>query len=121
MHYKYRRFFTGTLLNFLYQIPRIKKILYSLCPENSRLLRECISGNAIERPGELNDHLLSPYPNIAAAKAANGGAFPPDLSMLLLTREGAEDYVFSLLTSYVDTPAGVKVCSHKILQKSFKF
>lgn len=53
--------------------------------------------------------MLSPYPNVAAAKAANGGAFPPDLSMLLLTREGAEDYVFSLLTSYVDTPAGVKV------------
>ncbi|VIO95281.1 Cytochrome C1 family protein [Brugia malayi] len=67
------------------------------------------AGNAIERQGDLNDHLLSPYPNVAAAKAANGGAFPPDLSMLLLTREGAEDYVFSLLTSYVDTPAGVKL------------
>lgn len=68
-----------------------------------------IVGNAIERPGVLNDHLLSPYPNVAAAKAANGGAYPPDLTLMLLAREGGEDYVFSLLTSYVDPPAGVTV------------
>ncbi|MCP9264119.1 Cytochrome c1, heme protein, mitochondrial [Dirofilaria immitis] len=54
-----------------------------------------------------------------AAKAANGGAFPPDLSMLLLTREGAEDYVFSLLTSYVETPAGVKLDEGKYYNPYF--
>lgn len=75
----------------------------------SKILFRKFPGNPIERPGELNDHLLSPYPNAAAAKAANGGVFPPDLSMLLLTREAAEDYVFALLTSYCDPPAGVKV------------
>ncbi|VDN26093.1 unnamed protein product [Gongylonema pulchrum] len=77
------------------------------------------AGNAIERPGEINDHLLSPYPNAAAAKAANGGTFPPDLSMLLLTREGAEDYVFALLTSYHDPPAGLKLDAGKYYNPYF--
>lgn len=35
------------------------------------------------------------------------GAYPPDLSLICSGRKGGEDYIFSLLTGYVDPPAGV--------------
>lgn len=35
-----------------------------------------------ERPGKLSDRLPKPYPNEEAARAANGGALPPDLSLV---------------------------------------
>ena len=39
----------------------------------------------------------------------HAGALPPDLSLVVLGREGEEDYVFSLLTGYFDPPEGVEV------------
>lgn len=64
------------------------------------------NGKMFTRPGVLNDHVPSPYPNENAARAANNGAYPPDLSLITIAREGGEDYVFSLLTGYTDPPAG---------------
>lgn len=64
-------------------------------------------GNMFRRPGKLSDYFPSPYPNEEAARAANNGAYPPDLSYITLARHGGEDYVFSLLTGYCDAPAGV--------------
>lgn len=40
---------------------------------------------------------------------ANNGVAPPDLSYVVLGREGGEDYIFSLLTGYYEPPAGVKL------------
>lgn len=57
----------------------------------------------------LTDKLPNPYPNKKAAAAANNGAAPPDLSLMALARHGGDDYVFSLLTGYLEAPAGVKV------------
>ena len=51
----------------------------------------------------------SPYPNEEAARHANNGAYPPDLSLITLARKGGEDYIFALLTGYVDPPAGVQL------------
>ena len=34
---------------------------------------------------------------------------PPDLSLMIKARHAGADYVYSLLTGYVDPPAGVKV------------
>ena len=56
------------------------------------------------RPGKLSDYFPSPYPNEEAARAANNGAYPPDLSFISLARHGGEDYLFALLTGYVDAP-----------------
>lgn len=67
------------------------------------------SGKMFMRPGKLSDHVPSPYPNEEAARAANNGAYPPDLSLIVLAREGAEDYIFSLLTGYIDPPAGFQL------------
>lgn len=64
------------------------------------------TGKMFMRPGKLSDHVPSPYPNEEAARAANNGAYPPDLSLMAIAREGGEDYIFSLLLGYTDPPAG---------------
>ncbi|XP_017301814.2 cytochrome c1, heme protein, mitochondrial [Diaphorina citri] len=66
-------------------------------------------GEMFKRPGKLSDTFPSPYPNEEAARAANNGAYPPDLSYITMARHGAEDYVFHLLTGYMDPPAGVQI------------
>merc|ERR1712010_376795 len=66
-------------------------------------------GEMFERPAKLSDHWLPPYPNEEAARFSNGGAYPPDLSLMAKARPGGEDYIFALLTGYRDAPAGVDV------------
>ncbi|XP_076381632.1 cytochrome c1 isoform X2 [Megalopta genalis] len=65
------------------------------------------TGAMFMRPGKLSDRIPSPYPNEEAARAANNGAYPPDLSYIVNARHNGENYVFSLLTGYCDPPAGV--------------
>lgn len=68
------------------------------------------NGNPKKRIGKLADYIPAPYPNEQAARAANQGALPPDLSLIVKARHGGSDYVFSLLTGYPeDAPAGVVV------------
>ncbi len=67
------------------------------------------SGNPVERPAVPSDHFRSPYANDKAARAANGGALPPDQSLIIKAREHGSDYVYSLLQGYKDAPPGVKV------------
>ncbi|CCK72809.1 ubiquinol--cytochrome-c reductase catalytic subunit CYT1 KNAG_0L01900 [Huiozyma naganishii CBS 8797] len=65
-------------------------------------------GNPRKRPGKLADYIPGPYPNEEAARAANQGALPPDLSLIVKARHGGPDYIFSLLMGYPeDPPAGV--------------
>ncbi|CAL3961993.1 unnamed protein product [Diplocarpon coronariae] len=67
-------------------------------------------GEIEKRPGKLSDYLPSPYKNDEAARAANNGALPPDLSLIIKGRHGGCDYVFNLLTGYPDeVPAGAKL------------
>ncbi|KAI0244300.1 cytochrome c1 [Massospora cicadina] len=78
-------------------------------------------GEMYQRAGKLFDYIPSPYPNEQASRAANGGAYPPDLSLIVKARHGGavrqqsfenlilQDYIFSLLTGYYDPPAGVEV------------
>lgn len=54
------------------------------------------------RPATPADRFRSPFPNEAAARAANGGALPPDLSVITKARVGGASYVYSLLTGYPD-------------------
>lgn len=67
------------------------------------------TGKMFMRPGKLADHVPDPYPNQEAARAANNGAYPPDLSLIVIARDGGEDYIFSLLTGYTDPPAGMQI------------
>ena len=63
-------------------------------------------GEMFERPGKLSDRIPGPYKNEEQARAANGGAYPPDLTLMVKARHYGVDYIFSLLTGYVDAPAG---------------
>ena len=85
------------------------------------------SGEMFERPGRASDYFPKPFLNEQAARAANGGAYPPDLSLMARARavtrgfpnfvfdvftqyqENGPDYIYSLLTGYQDPPAGVTV------------
>jgi len=63
-------------------------------------------GEMFERPAKLTDELPSPYSNDEQGRSANGGALPPDLSLMVKARHNGQDYLFSLLTGYCDPPAG---------------
>ncbi len=67
------------------------------------------TGEAIMRPGTPADHFPNPYPNATAAAAGNGGAAPPDLSVMAKARHGGADYIYSLLTGYRAAPAGLQI------------
>ena len=64
-------------------------------------------GEMFSRPARLSDKFPMPYPNEKAAQAANGGAYPPDMSVLAKARKGGVDYLYSVLLGYEDPPAGV--------------
>lgn len=67
-------------------------------------------GEIEKRPGKLSDYLPSPYKNDEAARAANNGALPPDLSLIVKARHGGTNYIFNLLTGYPEEPPpGVKL------------
>ena len=64
-------------------------------------------GEMFLRPGRLSDKFVMPYENEQAAQAANGGAYPPDMTVLAKARGGGVDYIYSLLQGYEDPPVGV--------------
>lgn len=64
-------------------------------------------GDMFERPGLPSDRFKSPFANEKAARAANNGALPPDLSLITKARHQGEDYVFALLTGYGEAPDDV--------------
>lgn len=64
-------------------------------------------GNPAKRPARPSDLIHSPFANAAAARAANNGIVPPDLSLMVKARKGGADYIHALLTGYVPPPADV--------------
>lgn len=66
-------------------------------------------GEMFERPGRLLDVLPKPYANESLARYVNGGAIPPDLSLIVKARHGHEDYIFALLTGYRPLPHGLEL------------
>jgi ubiquinol-cytochrome c reductase cytochrome c1 subunit len=65
-------------------------------------------GEMFQRPARPADRFKSPFANELAARAANGGAYPLDLSLIAKNRAGGENYVYALLTGYRERPpAGV--------------
>jgi ubiquinol-cytochrome c reductase cytochrome c1 subunit len=94
-------------------------------------------GEMFERPGRLSDRFPSPYPNEEAARAAQGGAYPPDLSLMAKARaahrgfpwfvfdvftqyqEQGPDYIYALLTGYEEPPEGVEVPPGMNYNRSF--
>jgi ubiquinol-cytochrome c reductase cytochrome c1 subunit len=66
-------------------------------------------GEMYNRPGRPSDRFAKPFANDNAARAANNGALPPDLSLITKARKGGADYLYALLTGYKEPPAGVQM------------
>jgi ubiquinol-cytochrome c reductase cytochrome c1 subunit len=66
-------------------------------------------GEMFTRPGRPTDRVKAPFANEQAARAANNGAYPPDLSMVVKARAGGPDYLHALLTGYHEPPADMKM------------
>ncbi|MCO5130770.1 MAG: cytochrome b N-terminal domain-containing protein [Xanthobacteraceae bacterium] len=96
------------------------------------------AGDMFERPGRVADRFPAPFPNENAARAANGGAAPPDLSLIAKARSyarGFPQFIFDLFTqfqeqgpNYIDAllqgyeenpPAGVTVPEGSFYNKYF--
>ena len=66
-------------------------------------------GEMFLRPAILSDKFVSPWENEQQGRAANGGAYPPDLSVMVKARSGGADYLYSLLVGYEDPPSDIKL------------
>ncbi|MSO71245.1 MAG: cytochrome c1 [Alphaproteobacteria bacterium] len=66
-------------------------------------------GDMFKRPARVSDRMPPPFANEKAARAANNGALPPDLSLMIKARNGGPDYVFGILTGYDKAPQGFAV------------
>jgi ubiquinol-cytochrome c reductase cytochrome c1 subunit len=67
-------------------------------------------GEMFQRPARPSDAIVGPFANEQAARAANNGAYPPDLSLIIKAREGGPDYVYALVgLGFKDAPAGFKM------------
>ena len=68
------------------------------------------TGDAIKRPGTSADYFPAPFANEAASRASNGGAYPPDMSLLAKAREGGPAYIYSIVTGDgIATPRGLTI------------
>jgi ubiquinol-cytochrome c reductase cytochrome c1 subunit len=66
-------------------------------------------GEMFQRPARPSDPIPGPFANDQAARVANNGALPPDLSLIAKAREGGPDYVYAILTGFKDAPGGFKM------------
>jgi ubiquinol-cytochrome c reductase cytochrome c1 subunit len=69
------------------------------------------AGNTVLRAATPDDHFRLPFPNDAAARAANNGALPPDQSRLALTIPGGPSFIEAFLTGFRDPPPNVTLAS----------
>lgn len=75
-------------------------------------------GEMFERPARPSDKFVSPFANDKAAMAANGGALPPDLSLITKARHGEAEYVYGILTGFSAAPEHVAVPEGKYYNKA---
>ena len=67
-------------------------------------------GEMFERTRKPSDRFKNPFANEQAARYANNGAYPPDMSLIAKARAGGADYIYALLAKgYVDPPADVQL------------
>lgn len=77
------------------------------------------TGEPTTRKALPSDRFHSPFPNEEAARAANGGALPPDLSLIAKARHGGPDYIYAILNGYHEAPQGFVVAEGKSYNAAF--
>lgn len=76
-------------------------------------------GEPKEGPATPANRFKSPFPNALAARAANNGALPPDLSLIANAYLNGPDYLYGLLTGYGEPPAGMTMMDGMSFNKYF--
>jgi ubiquinol-cytochrome c reductase cytochrome c1 subunit len=99
----------GPFYNPKYKNPNDNPVVKALAADTQIADIDNETGDAIQRAGVSADHFPKPFPNEAAARAGNGGAYPPDMSVLAKARHDGPNYIYSILTGYHQPPAGLKV------------
>jgi len=66
-------------------------------------------GEMFTRPAKPSDNFVKPYQNVQEATVSNGGAYPPDMSVLVKARSSGADYIYSLLLGYDDPPSNIQL------------
>ncbi len=77
-------------------------------------------GDMFERPALPSDKFVLPFPNDQAARAANGGALPPDLSLIIKARHDGANYVYSILTGFANAPEDFHLAEGKFYNPYFE-
>ncbi len=77
-------------------------------------------GEMFDRPALPSDRFVGPYANDNAARASNGGALPPDLSLIIKARHDGANYVYSLITGFVAAPEGFTMAEGKSYNPYFE-
>lgn len=79
------------------------------------------SGDMVERPARPSDRFVYPFANEAVGRLANGGAYPPDLSVITKARHYGADYIYNLMLGYKEQPpAGVAPVAQRYYNEYFK-
>lgn len=77
------------------------------------------AGEMFERPARASDKFVSPFANENAARAANGGAYPPDLTLIVKARHDGANYLYSLLTGFESAPTDFHLTEGKYYNPYF--
>ncbi|MEG1030107.1 MAG: cytochrome c1, partial [Brevundimonas sp.] len=101
----------GPFWNPEYPNPNDNPVVKALAKEVQVPDIDSETGEALMRDATTADKFPSPYPNATAAAAANGGAAPPDLSVMAKARHDGANYIYSLLSGYGTPPKGLKMTS----------
>jgi ubiquinol-cytochrome c reductase cytochrome c1 subunit len=96
-----------------YQNPNENPVVKSLAHDIQVKDIDTDTGDVISRPAMPADRFPNPFANEYAARGSNGGALPPDLSVIAKAREGGPRYIYSILTGFQNAPAGMTVPAGK--------
>ncbi len=77
-------------------------------------------GEMFDRPALPSDRFVGPYANDNSARASNGGALPPDFSLITKARHDGPNYVYSLITGYSTAPEGFAMAEGKSYNPYFE-
>ena len=66
-------------------------------------------GEMFTRQAKPSDNFVKPYQNVQEATVSNGGAYPPDMSVLVKARSGGANYIYSLLLGYDEPPSNIQL------------
>lgn len=102
-----------------YKNPNDNPVVKSLAHDMQVKDVDTDTGDVISRPATPADKFPAPFANEYAARASNGGAAPPDLSVMAKAREGGPAYIYSLLTGFKAAPAGLTLDAGKYYNPYF--